>query len=379
MVTTAGLLGAGALAAAGGIGSSVLGYLGMKKAAKAQEDAAETAAEAQTEINNKNIKFQQTENAITRAREDNAHQREVNDLMSAGLSPLANLTGAGAASMTAPSADASGFIASAEHEGQAGAAMGNAISSIGTGFDRAVGNYSQLKQQQISESVANSQIAYNNAKTEEQNINNSTLAFKNASEMVSLLEKIKGQHYDNKFLKAKADNAIEFIKAEISSMSNNARNALSQARLHEQQHTFNAEDEEFFNDLGLPKKTSVSFNATSIPGVTQVTTRNAARLYNDSHNDTQVSRQKADVLRVSKDQAKSAAEEQFETELKRYDEAIEAEKQYMREHNIVSNTERLKQLYSDRKAFNTKKMRNSYLKSSYEKFGLLPDGSNFKK
>lgn len=44
--------------------------------------------------NRKNRQFQEEQNAITRQREDTAHQREVADLQAAGLSPLASTGGA---------------------------------------------------------------------------------------------------------------------------------------------------------------------------------------------------------------------------------------------------------------------------------------------
>ena len=56
--------------------------------------------ETQEAINDKNLETAEKENAITREREDNAHQREVADLQQSGLSPLAAMAGANASSGT---------------------------------------------------------------------------------------------------------------------------------------------------------------------------------------------------------------------------------------------------------------------------------------
>lgn len=56
--------------------------------------------------NKKNVEREDTIIAENREREDNAHQREVADLQAAGLSPLANMTGNGAAAQTATQMEA---------------------------------------------------------------------------------------------------------------------------------------------------------------------------------------------------------------------------------------------------------------------------------
>lgn len=69
----------------------------------------------QQKTNRENREWQEGQNAITRQREDNAHQREVADLQAAGLSPLANMSGAGvstplASEMDAPQIDTSAIL-----------------------------------------------------------------------------------------------------------------------------------------------------------------------------------------------------------------------------------------------------------------------------
>lgn len=57
-------------------------------------------------VRKENIAREDRENTLTRAREDNAHQREVADLQAAGLSPIANMTGAAATPVTTTSQEA---------------------------------------------------------------------------------------------------------------------------------------------------------------------------------------------------------------------------------------------------------------------------------
>lgn len=57
-------------------------------------------------VRQENIAREEATNALNRQREDNAHQREVADLQAAGLSPIANMTGAQASPMASTSQEA---------------------------------------------------------------------------------------------------------------------------------------------------------------------------------------------------------------------------------------------------------------------------------
>lgn len=81
----------------------------------------ETNAQNQANFE-KTFDYNANQNLITRQREDTAHQREVNDLKAAGLSPLASTNGLGsgqvisapvASQLVAPQADATGYLQSA--------------------------------------------------------------------------------------------------------------------------------------------------------------------------------------------------------------------------------------------------------------------------
>lgn len=99
-------LGAGA-SFTGGLIGNILNYRVAKKNLAFQREANEQNIALQREINSQNIAFQQSENAITREREDNAVQRAAADMTAAGLSKtLAAGNPASAQSLQAPSANA---------------------------------------------------------------------------------------------------------------------------------------------------------------------------------------------------------------------------------------------------------------------------------
>lgn len=86
-----------------GIGALVAGLAAAAVSAyntKKTQEANEANIEAQEKINQENKNFTEEQNEITREREDTALQRKVNDAQAAGLSPLAAISGQGAAAST---------------------------------------------------------------------------------------------------------------------------------------------------------------------------------------------------------------------------------------------------------------------------------------
>ncbi len=142
-------LAGGALLAGSGLLSSAIG-------ARASDKASQRAADAQKSVNAANIAFQERENAIAREREDNAHQREVADLRAAGLSPLANTTGAGAQAMTAPSQGVEGFMQSAQFDAQKGQYLSQMANAPASGFMQALSNLNMLSRPMPFDIVWNS-------------------------------------------------------------------------------------------------------------------------------------------------------------------------------------------------------------------------------
>lgn len=270
LIIGAGILGGTALA--GGAISSILSK-------KASDKSSGNMSDTQEKINAQNIAFQERENAITREREDNAHVREVLDLQRAGLSPLANLSGASSQALTAPQADATGYL-----QGEAQHALGaqNLVNNVNSSFQNAVNNFLSLQNAQVQTDVGNSQVAFNNARTEEQNITNSTLAFKNLQEILKLQEQVKGLETNNEIERIRKENYQKFLDAEIANMSASASNSMSQKALHDQQYQWNKDNEKFYNDLGIPKGTSTSFSVTSPIGATMVNSREIASAIADS-------------------------------------------------------------------------------------------------
>ena len=82
----------------GSIGSSIVNGLFQKnmndKNASVQQDINAANIAAQKEINQSQLDYARQMTQIQWERDDNAHQREVADLVAAGLSPLANTSGA---------------------------------------------------------------------------------------------------------------------------------------------------------------------------------------------------------------------------------------------------------------------------------------------
>lgn len=100
------LIGAGLSFIGGAIQNSINRNIADKNVAF-QREANEKNLALTEKMNSQNIAFQQNENAIARAREDNAVQRAAADMQAAGLSKtLAAGNPASAASMTAPSGKA---------------------------------------------------------------------------------------------------------------------------------------------------------------------------------------------------------------------------------------------------------------------------------
>ena len=107
MLSVAGATAIGAGASfTGGLIGNILNYDVANRNLEYQRQANEQNIALTREINNQNIAFQQNENAITRAREDNAVQRAASDMTAAGLSKtLAAGNPASAQALQAPSAN----------------------------------------------------------------------------------------------------------------------------------------------------------------------------------------------------------------------------------------------------------------------------------
>lgn len=107
MLSVAGATSIGAGASfTGGLIGNILNYDVANRNLEFQRQANEQNIALTREINNQNIAFQQNENAITRAREDNAVQRAAADMTAAGLSKtLAAGNPASAQALQAPSAN----------------------------------------------------------------------------------------------------------------------------------------------------------------------------------------------------------------------------------------------------------------------------------
>lgn len=270
LIIGAGILGGSALA-----GNAISSFFSKK----ASDKSADNMSATQEKINAQNIAFQERENAITREREDNAHVREVLDLQRAGLSPLANLSGSSSQALTAPQADATGYL---QAEAQHALGAQNLVNNVNSSFQNAVNNFLSLQNAQVQTDVGNSQVAFNNARTQEQNIVNSTLAYKNLQEILKLQEQVKGLETNNQIERIRKDNYQKFLDAEIANMSASASNSISQKNLHEQEYRWNAENEKFYNDLGIPKGTSTSFSVTSPIGATMINSREIASSIADS-------------------------------------------------------------------------------------------------
>lgn len=373
MLTTAGVIGAAGLTAAAGLGSSVLGAAINKRAS---DYAAKKAAEAQEKVNAEQIAFAREQNEITRQREDNAHQREVTDLRNAGLSPLGSMSGASASTGLNADLSSEGFTRAAEIQAAGAQGFGNALQSSVGNFAQAVGNYTQLKNAQVGETVGNSVAAYNQSKTDETDINNSTLAAMNADKLLELEEKIRNLKKRNVIDGAKADKAEEFVDAEIESMSQNASNARSQAALHDQKYKFNEEDAVFFNDLGLPKDTSVSLSASTPIGYGQVTGRNLWHQSHDKGGPLKPRTGEPDLLKVAQQTAKSEASSEYSKNLAYLKSVVEKEKQALRESNKLTSSEyeRAKEAYDKLKS---KSGKAEFYGFYYSRYGLTEDGKRF--
>lgn len=246
-------LAGGALLAGSGIIGSAIG-------ARASDKASQRAADAQKEVNAANIAFQERENAIAREREDNAHQREVADLRAAGLSPLANTTGASAQSMSAPVEGAEGFMQSAQFDAQKGQQLAQMANAPANGFMQALSNLNMLSRMQADNSLANAQQANVESATTAQDINNSFLAFRNASELLKMSEEIQNLRVNTEEKKIWNERLGDYIDSMLSNnfasaSANNARaaNILGEERRHEA--TFRQQKE-----LNIPYGTATSLN-----------------------------------------------------------------------------------------------------------------------
>lgn len=134
------------------------------------EDIAKLQIQAQKDINAQNIAFQESENTITRQREDNALQRKMADGLAAGLSPLGAMgyTGASSQALTAPSADGTGIM--------------NALSSLMGSNSTSASN-----QMNSNNSLLNSKINSNNsvmAQKIQNNMNYADLKFKQSQQQL---------------------------------------------------------------------------------------------------------------------------------------------------------------------------------------------------
>lgn len=354
IVAAAGLLGGTALA--GGAISSAISKITSDKASK-------NMADSQEKINAQNIAFQERENAITREREDNAHVREVLDLQRAGLSPLANLSGASSQPLTAPQADAQGFLQS---EAQHALGAQNLVNNVNSSFQSAVNNFLSLQNAQVQTDVGNSQVAFNNARTQEQNIVNSTLAHKNLQEILKLQEQVKGLETNNEIERIRKENYQKFLDAEIANMSASASNSISQKNLHEQELQWNKDNEKFYQDLGIPKGTSASFSVTSPIGATMINSREIASAIADSKQTQEV---RKNYLQHLKQEVAYPLEELDQ----KYDELFaELKKSAPKDPRDYSGIKTYKEKYS---ALQAQKMKDR--KRIFAQFGLNDTGTDF--
>lgn len=208
-LTALGLGLAGAATLGGGIANAIGSYQAGKRTAQAGEYASDQsykaavyAADKQEAINQANIEFQQRENEITRGREDTAHQREVADLMNAGLSPLASTSGAQAAALSAPQMDSSGYSTaadlmasgaqtSADYMSKAAQLRYGSLSQFAGSVSSALNQMVNLRSQFINDSNTSAQTAYTQALADEKNISNSFLADKYVLDLHNLAQSLR--------------------------------------------------------------------------------------------------------------------------------------------------------------------------------------------
>lgn len=296
-LAAAGIIGGATLAS--GISSGIGNYFAGKKTAEAGEysadqslEAAKYTADMQEKINQANIEFQQRENEITRGREDTAHQREVADLMNAGLSPLASTSGAQTAALTAPSMDSSGYSTAgdimargaqteAEYVSKGAQLRSQTASQFAGSVASAVNQMAQLRSQFINDSATSAQTAYTNALAEEKSLSNSFLVSKYTLELQNLAEALKFSKAHQALLKQQKDESKshqkwydtdtekqaiwnsklgDFIQSEIDRnfSSSNVNNATS-FKIYGEEDRKKQEFEQLKN-LNLPLGTALSLN-----------------------------------------------------------------------------------------------------------------------
>lgn len=153
----------------------------------------------QKEINAQNIAFQQSENEITRQREDTALQRKMADGLAAGLSPLGAMgyTGASSSVLTAPSFDGTGIgSALSSLMGSNSSAINSLIgansssrTSLMNSNNSALHTYAQRKQEQHLNYIAqqNSYSERKMALTQQHN----DMIYKSLDSALNVMEKVK--------------------------------------------------------------------------------------------------------------------------------------------------------------------------------------------
>lgn len=203
------------------------------------------ATQSNQRINQQNIAFQKQENAIARAREDNAHQREVSDLRAAGLSPLASTVGAGAASMTAPQAQQE---------------------YVPPDLSGSLQYYASMRELQQKALLNDAQIANLSASTTEKDINNSTLSAENQLKLAELEVEVDKLRHENKISEETANQIKDYLSAERNQMSSNAANSKAQSDLASQLYEFRKRDDEFYKFFGIPHDASVSVSPHALYG-----------------------------------------------------------------------------------------------------------------
>lgn len=164
----------------------------------------------------KMYKDQQKENDLTREREDNAYQRSVADMRSAGLSPL-GATGASAGSMSVADAP------------QMDSSFTQGISQAGQAAQQAFQNDLSLRAQQVQETVGNAQAGLFGSEQESYDINNSTLALENMQKILKLKAEIKSLGVDTKKQETWNKYLDEYIQSSIQGINAQAQNSLSSA------------------------------------------------------------------------------------------------------------------------------------------------------